>query len=136
MIEVIIPKDRIFNLYKHQFKVMYNNAKDKICDTNSFEFIIKNTLFYGFIKDGSIIGAIYFFPDNGKLFLNAYAGRKHLEDNVECVKMSLDWFNCNIYAEAQNRASALCLLRAGFKRIEGNLFGYIKDSLQRFRHVS
>lgn len=124
MIEVLIPPNPKFRLYKDELNQMYEESKDKICDTNSFEFIINSTLFYAFISDGVLLGAIYFFDENEKLYMNAYAGRKHLNDNIECVKMTTDWFNCDIYAEAQNRASALCLLRAGFKREKNNLFVY------------
>ena len=124
MITVIIPNNPDFLLYKDKLKEMYEQNQDKICDSNSFDFILYNTLFYCFIDDGTLIGAIYFFQDEGKLYLNAYAGRKHLDKNIECVKLSTTWFNCDIYAEAQNRASALCLLRSGFKRVKDNLFVY------------
>ena len=125
MIKVIITRNPDFLLYKDKLQKMYEQNQDKICDSNSFNFIIHNTLFYCFVdNDGALIGAIYFFKDEDKLFLNAYAGRKHLDANVQCVKLSTTWFNCDIYAEAQNRASALCLLRAGFKRIKDNLFVY------------
>lgn len=124
-IKVVIPLDDDFNLYKPVLKRMYEDSKEKIGDDKTFEFITSKTLFYGFIKKDITIGAIYFFKYDGKLYLNAYAGRKHLEDNIECVKMSLKWFNCDIYAEAQNRASALCLLRAGFKRFKDNTFVYL-----------
>lgn len=125
MIKAIIPSNPDFDLYKDKLKEMYEQNQDKICDSNSFNFITHNTLFYCFIdSDGALIGAIYFFLDEGKLFLNAYAGRKHLEKNVECVKLSTTWFDCDIYAEAQNRASALCLLRSGFKRVKDKLFVY------------
>lgn len=131
MIKAIIPNNPEFLLYKDKLKEMYEQSQDKICDPNSFDFIINNTLFYCYVNsDGTLIGAIYFFEDDDrKLFLNAYAGRKHLEANVECVKLSTQWFNCDIYAEAQNRASAICLLRAGFKRIKDKLFVYEQGRL-------
>ena len=125
MMKVIIPKNPEFLLYKEKLKEMYEQSQDKICDSNSFDFIIHNTLFYCFIdSDGALIGAIYFFKDNNKLFLNGYAGRKHYEENIECLRLSTTWFNCDIYAEAQNRASAMCLLRVGFKRVKDKLFVY------------
>lgn len=129
MTEVIIPTNPEFKKYKPLLKQMYKKVQNKICDTNSFEFITKNTLFYAFLGDDKkIIGAIYFFIDDKKLYLNAYAGKGHHESNLECVRMSLGWFNCDIYAVAQNKASALCLLRCGFKRIKNNLFVYKHES--------
>ena len=125
MVRGIIPDNPEFELYKNRLWQMYESCQDRICDTNSFNFIIHNTLFYCFIDDdGALIGAIYFFQDDGKLFMNAYAGRKHFNSNIECVKLSTTWFNCDIYAEAQNKASALCLLRTGFKRVKDKLFVY------------
>lgn len=124
MIKVIIPKNPEFGLYKDRLQELYELNQDKICDTNNFDFIIHNTLFYCFFDDGALIGAIYFFMDNGKLFLNAFGERRHFEKKIECLKLSTTWFNCDIYAMAQNRASALCLLRAGFERVKNKLFVY------------
>ncbi len=122
MITVLIPSNPEFKKYKTQIKNLYKKNQDKICDPNTFSFIIKNTFFYAFILDGKFIGAIYFFIENEKLFLNAFALPKNHLANLECLRMSLSWFIPPIYAEAQNRASALCLLRCGFKRVEGNLY--------------
>lgn len=122
MIKVLIPSNPEFKNYKKQLKKMYEENQEKITDTNSFQFIIRNTLFYTFIKDGTLIGAIYYFMDDDKLFLNGFAIRKNLSSNLYCLKLSTTWFLCPIYAEAQNRASAYCLLKCGFKRLRGNLF--------------
>ena len=124
MIKVITPNELEFKLHEPRLRKLYEESKDKITDTSSFGFILKNTLFYCFVNEGRLIGVIYFFADEDKIFLNAYGTRGYLEDKIECLKMSLGWFKCDIYAEAQNRASALCLLRAGFRRREGNLFVY------------
>ena len=124
MITVLIPTNPKFKKYKTLIKKLYEKYQEKICDTNSFEFVIKNTLFYSFFLDGVFIGAIYYFKENDKLFLNAFALPKNHQANLECLQLSTTWFKKPIYAEAQNRASALCLLRCGFKRIEGKLFCY------------
>ena len=53
---------------KDKLKEMYEQNQDKICDSNSFEFICNNTLFYMFVNNGKLIGAIYnFLDENGKL---------------------------------------------------------------------
>lgn len=123
MIDVFIPKDDGFKKYEEECKRLYESVQNKICDTNSFEFITGRTLFYMFVSDGRLIGGIYYFLDeNGKLFLNGFANRKMHKLCLECLKMSLDWFKGSIYAEAQNRASALCLLKCGFKRVKDKVF--------------
>lgn len=124
MIKVFIPSNTDFKKYEPEIKNMYESFQTKICDSNTFDFIKNNTLFYMFVNDENLIGGIYYFLDNNKLFLNGFAGRKHHKENLECLKMSLKWFNCDIYAEAQNRASALCLIKCGFKRIHSKLFVY------------
>lgn len=122
MIRVLIPLDKEFKLYEEELKILYEENQKKICDTNSFDFIRDNTLFYMFLDDNDLIGAIYYFMDDDKLFLNGFAYRKKHVLTCACLSLSLSWFTTNIYAEAQNRASALCLLRCGFERIEGKLF--------------
>lgn len=124
MISVLIPTDADFQVYENQLKLLYENCQDRICDTNSYEFIRDNTLFYAFLEDNKLLGAIYYFMEKGKLFLNGFARRKNFLANLECLKQTLDWFKSDIYAEAQNRASALCLLRCGFSREKDNLFVY------------
>ena len=122
MIRVLIPSEADFKLYENQLKLLYEQNQEKICDTNSFEFIRDNTLFYMFLFNSKLIGAIYYFMEEGKLFLNGFSIRKNFMTNLACLKLSTTWFNCDIYAEAQNRASALCLLKTGFKRINDTLF--------------
>ena len=125
MINVWIPRDLKFDKFKSECKALYETSQGKICDDNSFEFVVNNTLFYLFETKGSLIGAIYYFLDEGgRLFLNGFAKRKMHNLCIECLKMSLNWFRGSIYAEAQNRASALCLLRCGFQREHGNVFKY------------
>ena len=124
MIKVLIPLDSEFSKYEPQIKELYEKNQAKICDPNTFFFIKNQTLFYSFLEDGALIGAIYYFMEDGKLFLNAFSRRKTHLANIKCLNLSLSWFKKPIYAEAQNRASAFCLLRCGFKRVEGNLFCY------------
>ncbi len=122
MITVLIPSDKEFKKYKSQIRKIYSTNQSKIKDPNSFDFILKNTLFYAFFLDGSFIGAIYYFKEKEKLYLNGFATSKHHLENLYCLKLSTTWFKKPIYAEAQNRASSLCLLRCGFKRVDGNIF--------------
>lgn len=118
MIKVFIPYDKKFWKFKDECKKLYESVQDQICDTNSFEFIIENTFFYLFVFDEKLVGAIYFFEDeNKKLFLNGFANRKMHLLNLECLKMSLNWFDCDIFAIAQNKMSELCLRKCGFVEI-------------------
>lgn len=128
MIRVLIPKDKEFTKYKQECKKLYKSVQSKICDTNSFEFIINNTFFYMFLDNDTFTGVLYFFLDEeNKMYVNGFGKRKYFLHHLECVKLALNWFKCDIYAEAQNRASALCLLKCGFKRKNKNIFVRIKN---------
>ena len=126
MIEVLIPTDSEFQKYDDELKSLYQENQKKICDTNSYEFVRDNTLFYAFLENKVLFGAIYYFMEDDKLFLNAFSKRKCLAPNIKALSLSISWVLCDIYAEAQNRASAFTLLRCGFKRISDNLFRYKK----------
>lgn len=133
MIQVLIPSDFEFLKYDAQIKNLYEKNQKKINDSNSYEFIKNNTLFYLFLKNKNVVGVVYYFKDNDRLFVNGFSNRKNHLANLFCLKLSTTWFSCPIYAEAQNRASALCLLRCGFKRLSGNLFILQKIHLEDLR---
>ena len=124
MIRVLIPKDLEFKVFEDECKKLYENSKKQISDSNSFEFIRDNTFFYMFLdNEDKLIGGIYYFVDeDNKLFLNGFARRASHLLNLECLRLTTTWFNTDIYARAQNKASALCLLRCGFKRKNGDIF--------------
>ena len=115
MITVRIPTDKNFNF--KECKKLFNNYKKFINDKNKFRNIVDNTFFYSFFYNEKHIGCTYFYMRDNKLFVNGFANR-HLHTLViDCLKQSLKWFNCNIYAETEQKTAKLCLLRAGFKKI-------------------
>lgn len=122
MIKVYIPSDYEFN-YK-QCKKLFKKYKNLIGDNQEFRDIVKNTFFYSFFDDDTYIGCIYYYYQKNKLFVNAYANRHLHKQTIECFKMSLDWFNCDIYARTQHKTAILCLLKSGFKKISDNLYKY------------
>ena len=124
ILKILIPKDKDFFRYKNEVKKLYLENQDKINDDNTFDFICKETFFYLFLVDEKILGVIYFFQDDGKLYLNGFAVRKFLKEKLEALKLATTWFNCEIYAEAQNKASAYCLKKVGFKKITERLYAY------------
>ena len=135
MINVLIPSDGLFALYEKECRMLYESLQNEICDSNSFDFICKNTFFYMFLNNSKLIGAIYYFVDeDGKLFLNGFAKRKMFKEKLACLKLSTTWFNCDIYATAQNRASALCLLKCGFEKENNNIFkkNYSKNANENY----
>lgn len=126
MIYVRTPQDVLFNYA--ECEEMYNACKDKLRD-REFKDVVKDTLFYAFyIKTtNELIGCAYYFLKGRKLMVNAFANRKHHLLNLECFKESLSWFKRNIYAEATEPTSRLCVLRCGFERVKDNLFRYRRN---------
>ena len=90
MIRVLIPNDADFRKYENQLKTMYEENQEKITDTNSFNFIRDNTLFYTFLANEKILGAIYYFLENNKLYLNAFGIRKNLDDKGSIYELVID----------------------------------------------
>ena len=123
-LKILIPKDKEFLQYKNEVKKLYLENQEKINDDNTFEFICKETFFYLFLVNKKILGVIYFFQDDEKLYLNGFAVRKFLKEKLEALKLATTWFNCEIYAEAQNKASEYCLKKVGFKKITERLYAY------------
>ena len=131
-IKVLIPSDVLFWKYDFEIQKLYEENQKKITDTNTYHFVRDNTLFYAFFLGENLIGFIYYFVDEeGKLFLNGCCYRKMFPINIVCLQKTFSWFNCDIYAEAQNRASAFCLLKAGFvKNGSGNVYRFYNKNKQ------
>lgn len=122
MIKVYIPSDFDFN-YK-QCKKLYKKYQKQIGDDVDFRDVVKNTFFYSFFDDEKHIGCIYYYEKDGKLFVNAFANRHTHEINITCLKMTFDWFNCDIYAKTVHKTAIFCLYKCGFKKIGDNLYKY------------
>ena len=123
MIRVLIPKDKNFTL--KQCKKLYKEHKKLIGDNQKFRDIVENTYFYSFFDDNKHLGCIYYYLKNNKLFVNAFAHRHTHELNLQCLKKTFDWFNCDIYAQTTHKTAILCLYKCGFRKVKDNL--YIKE---------
>lgn len=122
MIKVYIPTDENFN-YK-ECKKLYKKYQKLIGDDEEFRNIVKNAFVYSFFDDDIFLGCIYYYYVENSLYVNAFANRHHHQLNLECFKMSLDWFDCDIFAKTQHKTAIFCLLKSGFKKISNNLFKY------------
>lgn len=122
MIKVYIPTDKEFN-YK-ECKQLFKKNKKKLRETFSFKEVIDGTFFYSFFDDDRFLGCIYFYDKLGKRYIASFGTRHHHKENIECLKLSLTWFNSDIYAITYEKTAKLCLLRAGFKKIDDNTFIY------------
>lgn len=93
-------------------------------ENQEFRDIVKSTFFYSFFENDKHIGCIYYYSKDGKLFMNGLSYRGTHLQNLECLKMSFGWFNCDIYAQTEHKTAIFCLYRCGFKKIDNNLYKY------------
>ena len=120
--KILTPTDKGFDC--DTYKKYFLKYKNLINDDNDFESIINDTLFYAFHTDeGNFVScAYYYLKEDGKLYLNAFGVRKMHEFNIEALKTMFNWFNCDIYATTPHKTAILCLLRAGFEKINNELY--------------
>jgi hypothetical protein len=122
VIEVFIPTDINFNY--EECEELYQKYQHSIGDNEKFRDVVKNTYFYSFFEDGKHIGCIYYYYRDGKLFVNAFANRHTHETNIKCLKLTFEWFDCDIYAETRHKTAIYCLYKCGFKKIGNNIYKY------------
>lgn len=122
MIEVLIPSNPNFN--HDECKKLFEENQHLIEDYFDFDTVIKNTFFYSFRKNDKHIGCIYFYEIDGNLYVNVVAYRKTHLINLECFKMSLSWWNCDIYARTHHKTAIYGILKCGFKKMGENLYKY------------
>lgn len=120
--EVITPLSKKFEYIK--VKQLWEQFKHKLDDGGNFDFLLTNTHFFSFYSNEILMGCICFYEKDNKLFLNAFSNRKQHEKNMLCLKISLTFYNCDIYAECKQKPAIICLLKAGFKKIDTNLYKY------------
>lgn len=107
-----LPLKHIFDRYKEQM------------DADEFGIVANccNCMF--FFSDEDLIGCIYLYPKEDKVFVNAFATRGHHKLNLHILKAVLDTVNFDVYAEPLNKSSKLCILRLGFEKFKDNIYIY------------
>lgn len=120
--KVLIPIYPNFNY--SQCKALYEKYKNLINDVDDFFQIISSTQFFSFLTDtDKFIGCLYFYnSSDGKLMLNGFANRGMHLYNIEALRIASNWFDTDIYAKTPHKTAAFCLLRAGFKKCDNQLY--------------
>ena len=90
---------------------------DKTCDVIADAFLDS-----ALSQDPNAQMAVECAIKDDKLFVNAFAYRHTHETNIKCLKMSFDWFNCDIFAQTTHKTAIYCLYKCGFKKIGNNLY--------------
>ena len=124
--KVYIPTDLKFD-YK-ACKELYKEYEKEIGDIEDFDKILTNTMFYSFYTDDDeFVGCLYFYNGSkNRLFVNGFSNRKMHQYNVQALKLSFEWFDCDIYAQTPHRNAVYCLLRSGFKKYDNQLYVKMK----------
>lgn len=127
--DIKIPADSDFDFYS--CKKLYKKCQKLIGDDASFKQIIQNTFFYSFYDDKTLVGCIYLYEKNKKLFLNGFATRKFYEIKKNALLKIFEWFDCDIYAESIRKPAIYMLYQCGFEKISENLFVHRKNGFCR-----
>lgn len=122
MMRVLIPSDEDFN-YK-ECRKMYEDNQKIINDDASFDEVIKNTFFYSFYDADKLSLCVYFFTDDGKMWVNGYGIRKNHLFNKSAFTLALSWFNCDIWAISDKKPAIYGMLVCGFKKYKDNIYVY------------
>lgn len=114
--------------YYTETKNLFEKHHSKL-DVDDYETVLKTTHFFDFIlkEKGELIGFIYFYQMEDKVYVTACAERGHHELNMDCLKKSLEWYTCDIYAECKEKPAIYCLLKCGFKKVDKNLYVYRRN---------
>ena len=122
MISVRVPYSDNFDYLG--CKKMYENNQGLVEDDAAFDEVINNTIFFAFYDNNELSFCIYFYPIEGKLWVNGYGVRgKHLFNKI-CFKTALTWFNCDIWAKSVQKPAIYGLLVCGFKKFKDNIYVY------------
>lgn len=126
MIVVRTPKDDLFNYT--ECKELFEKY-NRIIDVDDYDTVLRTTHFFSFYEwnKGIFLGCLYFYQQDGKVYVTAVGTRGHHKLNMECLKMALDWYTCDIYAECKQRAAQLCLMEFGFEKLKKGLYVYRRN---------
>jgi hypothetical protein len=90
-----------------------------------FHFIYNNPHTFCFYDEQTAELRAYmsFYQDESKrLFMCGASCRKNLLDNINAIIKVCNAFDNDIYADTDKKEAKICLLKAGFKKIDDNLF--------------
>ena len=102
MIRVLIPQNYDFIKYKNECRILYENVRDKICDTNSFDFICNNRSLYEILSLLKKYGA---YVSNDIIDENfAYDDRvqKDIKYFIENQILTKDYYDTDVVAKKHN----------------------------------
>lgn len=114
---MIVDKIRDIN----EFQELYNSIDNK--ELHSLEEILKAGKYvFCFYSENKLFGVIYLSNKGGKVFLNGFSKRKNFLNNIQAIRTVCDYFPIDIYSNTPLKHAALSLKRAGFKKIDNNLY--------------
>lgn len=112
-----------------EFKKLYE-SRPMNDELYSFEHIINNPYLFCFYdeKKDYLRGFIFINSDNfGNLFLSGVSIPKNLPDNIQAIITICEAFNTDMYSETDKKEAQFVLKKAGFKKINTNLFMRAKN---------
>lgn len=120
--KVSIFSDKDFR-YK-DCKELFYKSNETLEEALDFDGLIKKYQLFQYTHENKLIGCLYYYFEDDKLFVATFANKGFAEEKYKCLKESLTYYDCDIYARTKQRHVAIALLRCGFKKISDNLYKY------------
>lgn len=114
---------------KEEFKTFFN-AHPMNDGILSYDFLVNSPFLFCCYDDitDDLKGYISIYTgDTDKLFLCGAGIRHNMPDNIRAIIKVCEAFNDDIYADTDIKEAKICLLKAGFKKIENNLYVRFKN---------
>lgn len=96
----------------------------------TFEHIVNNPNLFCFYDEtnGTLKGYIFITEDEkGRLFLSGAGAKKNMLDNTNAIIKVCEVFPCEMYSNTDKKEAQFILKKAGFKKIEQDLFVRYKN---------
>lgn len=123
--KVSIPTDKDFRY--EECRKLFLESNNTLGEEYDFDYIISTYHFFQFVISGKLVGCIYFYYKNNRLYIASFANRKFVMEKLEALKESLTFYSCDIYAETTQKHVAQVLLKVGFKKIGNNTYKYERE---------
>lgn len=114
-----------------EVKQLYNEYREyNISGSDlTIDELIRLNLFFAVIDNGKFIGCLYLHnmtPES--IYISGFSKRKQPKANIRAISELINNLTQRyIYSSTKHLAAKLCLLKAGFKQIETDLFLYERN---------
>lgn len=103
---------------KKRAQIGFEHNRQNLDDTNGFEAVLQNGLFWNVYNNG-YVGSLFIFQsaEDDNYYLGGYAERKRHKECVQAVVKACDCLP-EVFADTRHLNAVICLLEAGFEWVD------------------